>query len=357
MGRFVMAAAVIDNILYFSDRYCNGLYQLDLNNGECTFIDFFFEEKSGEWLYFQAYEWEGKIYFIPGLAENIACFDIKSKQITYIKLPQEGVVIHGVNGLYAEKFCCQKCGNILWMIPVGYNLFLKFDLSSEQLYKIDLPESIEFVEGIFNWRTSYLYENEIIFQPWAGNVQARYDIVTGIFKLEKFKEEIRTYRSCFKLENYEIYVPLEMKNRLLIRSLVNKREKKIPFNNCVKNCIYDVVFLVESKLYIIPQFGKIVIVFDLSDFNMKYIDLNKMFNKDYEFWRWGNFTESQYKYYTFSSYTSEILQVDKKSGQMKLIEVKREGYGSIKKRFNRCIGNLNKKSFQVNCEEILNEKK
>ena len=45
MKRFVMAAAVIENILYFSDRFSNGLYQLDLDNGECTFIDYFYDEE------------------------------------------------------------------------------------------------------------------------------------------------------------------------------------------------------------------------------------------------------------------------------------------------------------------------
>ena len=82
MKRFVMAAAVIENILYFSDRFSNGLYQLDLDNGECTFIDYFYDEEEKAWLYFQAYIWGKKIYFIPYLAENIACFDIKSPLIT-----------------------------------------------------------------------------------------------------------------------------------------------------------------------------------------------------------------------------------------------------------------------------------
>ena len=53
MKRFVMAAAVIENILYFSDRFSNGLYQLDLDNGECTFIDYFYDEEEKAWLYFQ----------------------------------------------------------------------------------------------------------------------------------------------------------------------------------------------------------------------------------------------------------------------------------------------------------------
>lgn len=357
-----MAGAVIENILYFSDRYSNGLYQLNLDNNEYMFIDYFLDEGYGEWLYFQAYVWEKKIYFIPGLAENIACFDTILKEISYIKLPQEGRVIRGVNGLYAEKFCCQKHENVLWMMPVGYNLFLKFDLSNEQLFKIDLPECIKFIEGIFNWRTSFLYRNELIFQPWAGTIQLHYDIITGYFKLEKFKENIRTYRTCLKNEDFEIYVPLEIKNGLLIKNRIDKKKKKILFDrniidNSVINYTCDVPILIENRLYIIPQFGKHIIILFLPDFYVEYINLNKEFNKDYLFWRGSSVVEDNYKYYIFSAEIPEILEIDKENGHIGLIKLKQESDGLKDKRIRRCLENLNRKAFQVMQKRILNEGK
>lgn len=355
MNRIVMASAVIGNILYFSDRYSNGLYQLNLDNEEYTFVDYFFDECDGGSLYFQAYVWEQKIYFIPGLADSIACFDTMTQEISYIKLPQEGIVVHGVDGIFAEKFCCQRYENVLWMMPVGYNLFLKFDLSNGQLSKVELPDSLVFTEGIFNWRTSSLYGEEMIFQPWAGTIQVRYNIVSGCFRIEEFEEGIRTYKKYLKCENYEIYVPWEMKYGLLVNNVNNNEKKYFRFDSSVEDCTCTVAFLIAKQIYLMPQFGKSIIVISIPDFSIEYIDLNKLFHKNYMSWEWIDMSETMFKYYILSSFTSDILEIDRDSGCMKLIEVKKEDSESRKRHFTRCIKNLNKKVFRQKMQGILSE--
>lgn len=355
MKRFVMAAAVIENILYFSDRFSNGLYQLDLDNGECTFIDYFYDEEEKAWLYFQAYIWGKKIYFIPYLAENIACFDIKSQEITYIELPKEGTVIHGVDGIFAEKFCCQKNENILWMMPVGYNLFLKLDLSNGQLSKVELPERLVFTEGILNWRTSSLYGTEMIFQPWAGTIQVRYDIVSGIFRLEELEGGTRRFRSCLKYRDYEIYVPWKLKNGLLINNVVYEKKEILSFESYVKDYTCVISILNGNKIYLIPQIGEKIIIVNITDFSIEYINLNKKFQSIIESWKWIEITECEYKYYILSSAISDILTIDRINGNIELVEVKKESNKSIERRFNKCIENLSKKVFQAKREWILDE--
>lgn len=350
-----MAAAVIENILYFSDRFSNGLYQLNLDNGECTFIDYFYDEEAKAGLYFQAYIWEKKIYFIPYLAENIACFDIISQEITYIELPKEGAVIHGVDGIFAEKFCCQKSENILWMMPVGYNLFLKLDLSNGKLSKIELPERLVFTEGIFNWRTSSLYGEEMIFQPWAGTIQVRYDIISGIFKLEEIEEEIRMYRRYLKCGEYEIYVPWELKHGILIKDVVYKKKKILTFDPYVKDDTCIISFVNGNKAYLIPQIGRQIIVVNIKDFSIEYINLNEKFNSNIESWEWVEMTECEYRFYISSSAISDILAIDRIRGDIELIKTKKESNKSQESRFHRCIENLNKKVFQAKREWILDE--
>ena len=357
MKRFVMAAAVIENILYFSDRFSNGLYQLDLDNGECTFIDYFYDEEEKAWLYFQAYIWGKKIYFIPYLAENIACFDIKSQEITYIELPKEGTVIHGVDGIFAEKFCCQKNENILWMMPVGYNLFLKLDLSNGQLSKVELPECLVFTEGILNWRTSSLYGTEMIFQPWAGTIQVRYDIVSGIFRLEELEGGTRRFRSCLKYRDYEIYVPWKLKNGLLINNVVYKKREILSFKFNVMNDTCAVSFLNENKIYLIPQIGQTIIVVNITDFSMEYIDLNEIFNRSETSWEWLDMRVGEESKSVFSNAISDILAIDRLNGNIKLIKVGKESDKSKNRRFRRCIENMNQKAFQEKREWILVDEK
>ncbi len=355
MNRFVMAAAVIENILYFSDRYSNGLYQLNLDDGESTFIDYFFNEKAGEMLYLQAYIFEKKIYFIPGLAENIACFDTISKEITYIDLPPDGIVLHGVDGIFAEKFRCQRKENILWMMPVGYNLFLRLDLSNERLMKIKMPDCLVFEEGIFNWRTSCLDGEKMIFQPWAGTIQVHYNITSGDFELEKFEEGIRTYKSYLRAGIYEIYVPLKLKYGLLVKSVIDKKKEVFKFNSRMENCTCTVAFLIKNQLYLMPEFGNNMVIVTIPNFDMEYIDLNEKLGKNYASWELIDMAKSTFKYYILSSTISEILEIDQRSGDMKLIEIKEENYESKKWRIDRCINNLNKKVFQENRKRILYE--
>lgn len=357
MTGFVMAAVAMENTLYFSDRYSNGLYQLNLNNGEYSFVDYFYDEEMGEWLYSQAYLWEETIYFIPGLAEKIACFNTISKEMTYIELPEDGSVIHGVDGVFAEKFHCQRYKNILWMMPVGYNLFLKLDMSSGRLDKIKLPDCIEFKEGIFNWRTCSLYREELIFQPWAGTMQVRYDIVSGCFSTGKWEKEIRVYRCCLKNKSCEIYIPWELKYGILVKCEKNKKHICLLLDKNVKNDTCVITFWIANQLVLMPQYGHNIIVANIPNFNIEYIDLNKKFDKDYVSWEWINMAETEDKYYVFSSIISEILEIDRFNNDMKLVEIKKENCESKKRRYSRIAENLDRKIFQIGWEGIQYEKK
>lgn len=67
----------------------NALFEVRIATGECTYLLMFPNEKvDGQRLYTKALYIEGKVYFVPAAADNIAIYDIETGALKQIEIPK-----------------------------------------------------------------------------------------------------------------------------------------------------------------------------------------------------------------------------------------------------------------------------
>lgn len=84
------ALCIIDNKIYFSDRYVHGLFVYDIKDKKTSLVSVF-EKEMGELdaLHYCVVEKDNKLYFLPFNAENIAIYNIDNKTLEYVSLPAQ----------------------------------------------------------------------------------------------------------------------------------------------------------------------------------------------------------------------------------------------------------------------------
>ena len=89
------ALIMVDNRIFFSDRYINGLFSYNIVDKEIIFIGKFQKEEEIDAMYYCVVRDEEYLYFIPFNAEHIAVYDMKRDTFEYIFLPCEYMDVKG----------------------------------------------------------------------------------------------------------------------------------------------------------------------------------------------------------------------------------------------------------------------
>ena len=89
------AGIIVDNKLYLSDNFSNSLLSLDLDIMEMDYIGSFPEETKTELLHKKAFEYKGRIIFVPFQGDNVHIYTPYNNTIDVLHIP------HKINERYA----------------------------------------------------------------------------------------------------------------------------------------------------------------------------------------------------------------------------------------------------------------
>ena len=126
-----LAGCIEGDTLYFSSWLTNGFYKMDLKTGICEFLDIFENETKNRYLHNQAIFFEDAVWMIPTHAgRDIVKINIKTLEKVFIHLPENGKPVRDNEGNITWEFkCCYKKGSSeFWLVPIGYNMFLRVDM-------------------------------------------------------------------------------------------------------------------------------------------------------------------------------------------------------------------------------------
>jgi hypothetical protein len=158
--------AIKDHIGYASDFEKNGLFEVDIESGECKFIKTFPNEDimvnrlhgHAEWI-------EGRIYFIPSAGNNISVFYPETTEIETIEIPR---IVKKRDDFYNLKLKFVKSivhNGFLWIIPATYPGILKLNLNT---HKISLINNWVPNDG-YMFRRGVCVRNNIVYAASGNN--------------------------------------------------------------------------------------------------------------------------------------------------------------------------------------------
>lgn len=168
--------AIKNNIGYASDLEKNGLFEVNIETGECRFIKIFPNEEVIINHLHGCAEWIGnKVFFIPSAGENISVYHTDTKEIETVKIPQVPK-----NNNYNPKLKFTKVisyNGFLWLIPATYPGILKFNPDKNEIMVMDdwIPDDGYMFRRAICARGNTVYaasgnnNNVLIFDMDSGN--------------------------------------------------------------------------------------------------------------------------------------------------------------------------------------------
>lgn len=195
------AIAINNNCGVASNYDRNGLFRVNIDSGECSFISLFEREHiNGKRLHCSA-EWIGdKIYFIPGAAKTISIYDIKKNTIETIHIPLPKKKQYLFYKPQYKFVGAVKNKKFLWLVPSTYPGVIRLNIINNDIKLFDdwVPE-----DG-YMFRRGIHVENDRFIIPSGNN---NYILVFDMSKesgqmLEMGKSNNGMMSMCKVGENY-----------------------------------------------------------------------------------------------------------------------------------------------------------
>lgn len=166
-----------DNIAYASSMDYNGLFEVDMNTGECAYICLFDEEVDKKRLFTTAFKVGNKIYFVPASAEKISVYEPDANHLYQIEIKFVDKKIYK-HYRANEKFNGGVIsGRYLYIIPCTYPGIIKVDSITDEIsYFTDWVG-----DGDYVFRKSPYSKDGIIYIPSTiGNKILRFNLKNNL---------------------------------------------------------------------------------------------------------------------------------------------------------------------------------
>lgn len=171
------AIARVDNEYAFgSSSTFNGLFQINMNTGECSYLCLFPDEKIfARRLHAKAFLYKNKVFFVPCAANNISVYDIEENHITTIKIKDadnKKYPWYLKNNKFNDGILYQ---DNLFLLGSTYPAIVKLDLRTNLL-----EYHTQWIKGEFAFRKSpAIVGNKFYIPSIKGNEVLSFDMETG----------------------------------------------------------------------------------------------------------------------------------------------------------------------------------
>lgn len=155
---YINASCIAEDLLYFTTCNTKFLYTLNFDTNEITRIKFIPEKNAGM-LFAGLYNYGEKIWMIPWGGENIYIYNIKTNKLEQLSLPNE--MSQYTSNPKFRKSILDK--NNLYLLPTTYPGVIKIDMIniSYEIYA-DWPKCIHFDKNNkMNFKMMTLYEENL----------------------------------------------------------------------------------------------------------------------------------------------------------------------------------------------------
>lgn len=264
-----LAGCIVNEKVYFSAWHDRGFYRQDFQTGQCELLKTFDKEEKNKFLYSQVVYYKNTMWMIPGYGSYLVRIDLETLEMTYISLPEKGKEICDSDGKCFGKFkCCYQEGKTeFWLIPVGYNLFLKIDMITGNISEFsELNKNIIFENGTINFGDACFVKDEIWFCPREGNKLVIFDTVTYQFRILEWKYSEEKYFIIKNYENWVIFLAQSMDQDILLINKDTYEEKRIALNvkwETEDKLMYLVADIIDHYIFLAPFFAHEFVAVDI----------------------------------------------------------------------------------------------
>lgn len=195
-----------DGFLYFSENNFNGLFCIELDTGKVTFLGRFpDEDENTEELYKGMVEKDGKIFFAPSLAREIAVYEIEKRKFSKIPLQFANTLLEDA----AKFFACVSYKDYVFIVGCAAPEIVRIDTrtlettqytdwytKNQDIFR-DTPDDVLFKHG------AVVVGNCLYIASCRCNVVLEFNIDTGKGRFLTVGCKEKRYGSiCYDGENF-----------------------------------------------------------------------------------------------------------------------------------------------------------
>lgn len=257
----------------------NALFEVCNQTGECRYVTMFSaEEVNNVRLHSCAVYLNGKVYFIPASAGNIAIYEIESKSLRYVSIeePDKGSIC-GYNKKYKFTDVLENEKN-LYMIPSTYPGMVVFDSITENITIIHID-----LKGAF-FRKGLCRCNDMVLIPSTNNdVVLEFCYTTLQTKIHYLGNMNKGCWSMCRVGN-DFYLAPKNPGALLCWQYENNIVRELlpyPSDFLGNGFLFSKIYHMQGKVYAIPVYANMFICYDIQHDTVERCDLVDM-EKVYE---------------------------------------------------------------------------
>lgn len=255
---FEAIAAINERIAYASSYQANGLFRVDLEKYECTYISLFpKEEISRSRLHSAAILIERKIYFIPSFARNISIYDIDTREIKQISIPYPALERVFYKGKF--KFInATLYEDNLWIFPSIYPGILSLNIKTLEINIIDnwVPEEK------FFFRNALCVADDIVYLPdGISNRMLIFNMRSQEAKIIKVGKKNHGI-SSMKLWRGKYWMAPRLDGSIISWNPINNSISEYveyPKEFSAKKIVFSSILICKGKMYLMPASANSII--------------------------------------------------------------------------------------------------
>lgn len=258
---------------WFTAQNFNALFKMDKQTWIAEYVGSFPNEISVGVLYGQIAEHDGKLYFAPRLANELAVFDIVTQKFEKISLIKQGIGNSNDYGSNPKFWMTVAYKGCIFFIGLAYPAIIRLDTKTglldyftdwvEPLRKISSGDGYHFIYG-------HISENKIILPVASANAVVIFDMDKCVSEICEVGSKERKYRNaCFDGENYWLSPRF---NGPVVKWNLNTKEYK-EYNNYPAGfepgqVAFCSINYWNNCLWLFPQTANMALKIDVKDGNM-----------------------------------------------------------------------------------------
>lgn len=257
MNLSFFAGVEYKNKIYFSTLYFNGLFTYDLESEEITFLKLFSDEKMKKRLHRAAFVYNNEAWFIPQEAENIACVNLDTLDITYYKPPYTRTNIDYESD---EEYHLYLSGRVvddryLYLVPADIDTISVIDMETHEINSVYMIEDGKKER----YNDLIVIDNKLWLVPRIGTGLKVMDLETNEIVEKKWEYEDYSYSSVETVNGKLWFSPVAAK-KILCVDLETEEHKLFDFDTPDNK--YSGVMRIADKIIIFPIDGQNFIILD-----------------------------------------------------------------------------------------------
>lgn len=272
---FEAIVSIDENSAIASAMEFNGLFEVNLDSGECSFLRLFPDEKyNKQRMFAKALKFQNKVIFIPASADKLAVYDLVGKEIFYINVISEDSVgknSFNKNYKFTEGIIKE---DILYLIPSTYFAIVWVDLKTWNVseMKIETDEKFMFRKGMCE------VENSIFIPSTINNIVLE-------FNYQTLKAQIynvgKNNAGCWSICNCNGMFYLAPKENGGILCWDKQKDYVMELNEYPahfegNDFLFNKIYGNDELLYLVPVYANMFLRVNTNDYEIQELNLVDM---------------------------------------------------------------------------------